>query len=98
MKKLFALLTLTALSTPSFALQFCALDVAGADGIWREVVKANRGEEFGDATVNKLDDGDTCRRNGRQIGPDECRAADAVQYRIRAMKNSGVEKSWFEQC
>jgi hypothetical protein len=98
MKRLFALLALTALSTPTFALQFCALDVAGPDGIWKEVVHADRGEDFGDKTVNKLDDGDTCRSAGREIGPDECQSADGVQYRIRAMKNNGVQKTWFGQC
>lgn len=98
MKKLLLALALSALTAPAFALQYCALDVQKTDGSWQEVVHADRGEDFGDKTVNKLDDGDTCRSEGRKIGPNQCQDVSGVQYRIRAMKNNGVQKTWFEQC
>lgn len=98
MKRLFVVATLAVLSTPSFALQFCALDVQGKDGAWTNVLHADRGEKFGDKTVNKLDDGDTCRSEGRKIGPDYCQSSDGIQYRTRAMKNTDVEKTWYGQC
>jgi hypothetical protein len=98
MKTLFALLTLTALSTPTYALQYCALDVQEPTGVWVEKVHADRGEKFGSKTVNKLDDGDTCRSEGRKIGPDWCQDTGGVQYRTRAMKNTDVEKIWYGQC
>ena len=91
-------LALMALSSSAFALLACALDVETAQGTWRNEVYASRGDEFGNGTVRKLDDGDKCRRNGRRIGPDICRDAGSTQYRIRAKKNSGKEVTWYEQC
>lgn len=44
MKRLFVVVTLAVLSTPSFALQFCALDVQGKDGAWTNVLHADNKE------------------------------------------------------
>lgn len=44
MKRLFVVATLAVLSTPSFALQFCALDVQGKDGAWTNVLHADNKE------------------------------------------------------
>lgn len=104
LKSLFASLMLMTLSSPTFALQFCALDLKNSDGTWdKNVIHADRGESFGKRVVNKGDDGDTCRSQGRRIGPDECQLRNAEtgaarKYRIRAGKNSGKEKNWVESC
>ena len=98
MKTLFALLLLPTFSSPAFALVSCRLEVQVPPGTWVDAVFAGRGDAFGDATVSQLDDGDTCRREGRQIGPGECQERNGLQYRITADRNSGANKVWNEQC
>lgn len=95
---LLAGLPLLGLSSPSFALQSCELEVQLADKSWQEVAFAGRGDEFFDKSVNKLDDGDTCRSQGRKYGPGECRDLAGVQYRTTAVRNNGNRKVWQDGC
>jgi hypothetical protein len=97
-KTLFALLMLATLSNPAFALVSCEIEVQLPGGDWESAEFAGRGDTFGNDTVSTLDDGDTCRRNGRLIGPDLCHDRGGLQFRIIADKNSGPNRVWYEQC
>jgi len=96
MRMIFAaslLVTAFAYSAPSQALQSCELKVDGAS-----IAFAGRGDEFFDKKVNKWDDGDTCRSQGRKYGPNECRDIDGTTYTTIAVRNNGTRKVWDEVC
>lgn len=96
MKLMFALPILVAglgYALPSQALQSCELKIDG-----ERVTFAGRGADFYDRTVNKWDDGDTCRSQGRKYGPTECVEADGTTYTTIAVRNNGTRKVWEEVC
>lgn len=96
MKMIFAVPVIVAAfgySVPSHALQSCELKVDGAS-----VTFAGRGDDFYDKTVNKWDDGDTCRSQGRKYGPNECRDISGTTFTTIAVKNNGTKKVWDEVC
>ena len=96
MKLMFALPILVAglgYALPSQALVSCELQIDG-----ERVLFAGRGADFYDKTVNKWDDGDTCRSQGRKYGPTECVEAGGSTYTTIAVKNSGKRKVWREPC
>ena len=96
-KILLAAAALATMSSPAFALQWCKLEVK-VNGNWQEEVFADRGDHFGSRKVGKWDDWDTCRSQGRKIGPDECRAAGGSHYKIVGRKNNGTEKQETNSC
>lgn len=85
-----AIATTIAIASPASALQYCELHVGPNEGgPWTRVIRADRGEPFGHRTVNKFDDGDTCRSQGRRIGPNICQEHNQNWYEIRGRRNGG---------
>jgi hypothetical protein len=85
------------ISTEAMAIQYCKLEVKNGDGKVTYTKMSSRGEDFFDSIVNKLDDCDTCRRNGREHGPKNC-ASDSKEYVITCQKNGGDKKDWNHLC
>lgn len=88
-----AVATTLVLASPASALQSCELKIDGD-----QIEFAGRGQPFYDKKVNKWDDGDTCRSQGRKYGPNECRVHDGSTYLIKAVRNNGNVKDWEYDC
>jgi len=87
--------TTIVVASPASALRNCSIWVADTNsGPWERVIKADRGETFGKRVINKWDDGDTCRSQGRLIGPDICADLGRNWFQIRGLRNNGNPLDW----
>lgn len=98
MKKILlaAALTIISLSiaTPSHALVSCGITVEDKNDRVLKKFSAGRGEKFGNRSVKKLHDCNTCWNGGKHLGPqaDYCGKRGAHEYRVTCQKNNGKTK------